>query len=278
MFHFEEATVGQAGGWFNEYNCAMTTSGQGSSKALVGGLASWGRATSNTLTLNVDTNNTLRVVVTEVDASTGNRIYLHESGQTAILVADGVGAGITDINIPAKTGWSGVKSFYLEIVIESTTPNTGTRFDEIWVYPSSAQGFTEDFRTSGTPPGGWFHEYNVTFAANGNDSAKLVTNAGDAWGSATSNTQTLNVDTFGVVTVVVTEVDPSTGNKLLVHETGQSDIQIASGIGVGIHNYDLKSLTGWSGTKSFYLKLVVESSTAGKGTRFDQVSIGAVNQ
>jgi hypothetical protein len=35
----------------------MTTSGQGSAKALVGSADNWGRATSETLTMNIDTNN-----------------------------------------------------------------------------------------------------------------------------------------------------------------------------------------------------------------------------
>jgi len=189
--------------------------------------------------------------------------------------------GATEYNIPQITGLSGSQTFCIEMSVSALMDNVGITFDEIWIYPASSTVFIEDFPQANSPPAmppGWWDEYNVIFTANGTDSAYLVKDTPDNWGSTTSNTMTLNIDSNPIISVMVNSVDASTGNVLYVNN-GAGDILIASGMGVGVHNYDLRTApTNWSGSQTFHLRLVVQTGTAGTGTRFDGVTIGSFNQ
>jgi hypothetical protein len=281
--HFNATSTGQAAGWYNVDNCAMNTSGTGSAKATLGAVhlpGNYGWLTSNTVTMDISANNTLHLRITAADAGVGLKVYLHEAGQpSGILMVQNPAVGPVDIDIPAQTGWSGSKSFYIEMLLESGLSSVGVRFDEIWICPSGSTGFAEDFPLAGSPPPNWFIEYNTVFTGNGTDSAYLVKGATDNWGSATSGTMTVNVDTHGTLSVFVNNVDASTGNQLYVHESGQSDLLVDSGLGAGVHNYNLRAApVNWSGSKTFYIRLVVQTNTAGTGTRFDGFSVGSFNQ
>lgn len=294
MEHFNQPS-GTTGGWFINYNAVITSNGLGSARVVSGTLLStniWGRVDSNTMTLDVGYHNTLRVVITGVDASTGNKLILHDvPNNTDVLIDQGMGVGVHEYNIQTATAaspsgsWTGLKQFYISLIVETgSTQGVGTQFDEIWIYPSGSFTVQEDFRIAGNPPSGWFDETNADVNANGTDSMLLSSQTANNppynWCSATSNTNTIDLNTYGMLSVVITNVDANTGNVIYLHNvTDNVETQIDANLGVGVHNYDIKSITGWSGTKNIYLRLEAETGTlTGVGTRFDEICIGAYGQ
>ncbi len=278
--HFEETTTSQPGGWNPGYNGQITTNGTGSAKAIYSASDVWGVVYCDPFEIDLNENNSMRMVVTDVDSDTNNKIILKNVvTEEKVTIAEYFGAGIYNFSIP----WTGTKEILIELVAEKGTggPNSGgTRYDEIWIYNSGSDGYVEHYEEDPGQPGGWYTGHNGQILTNGDDSAKVTFGAGDVWGIVYSDTITLDVDGNNNMRVVVTGVDSGTGNKIFLKETGQDSILISQYFGPGIYNYDIKSITGWEGSKEFIIELIVEQGTAGPatGTRYDEIKIGPAGE
>jgi hypothetical protein len=265
--------------WTAVDNTSFYSVVSGSAKAwlLSGHLpGNYGTINSDTYTINVTTNNMLRLVVNQIDSGVGVTIRLVNGGVPTV-VASSVGRGITEVNIQSVTGWTGPQTFYIQILLESGSANLGVSFDEMLIYPSGSVGYASDFNLAGALAPTWHIEYNAAISSN-STTAYVTEGTGDLWGSVTSDTMTLNIDNYYILSVVVNQVIAS-GNRVFVHESGQSDIQISGGVGQGVTNIDLRAAPlSWSGTKTFYLRLVVEPGSPNVGTQFDGITIGSFNQ
>ncbi|MCD4813708.1 hypothetical protein K8S19_08465 [bacterium] len=277
--HFRESGNPHPG-WFNVYNAQLVGDGTGKADLLYQPTdsATWGYATSNTFTdFDIEAMPHMRVVVTNVDASTGNEIWVNDGAGDRVQVSAGLGVGEHDVDVQSATGWTSPKSFFVELIVQSSTPGTGTRFDEIQFYNQNTNGMVDHFRLTGNPHPGWFNVYNVEMTGDGTGKVDLLYQPADSatWGYAASNTFTnFDIDTYAHMRVVITNVDASTGNEIWVNDGAGDRIQVASGLGVGAHNIDIDAITGWSSPKSFFIELIVQSSTPGTGTRFDEIKIG----
>jgi len=272
--HFEETTVVHPGGWWTVDNSQIATSGTGSAKlATASSSKNYGIICSDTMTMDVSIHNRLHVVVTEVDASTGDRVLLHEQGQGAgVEVVTGL--GVTDMDFPMPTGWSGVKTFFIEIVIETATGGMGARFDEIWIYPENYAKYAAHFNEAAGKPGGWWEVYNASIQNNGQDSAKASLAAyPPSYCQITCDTQHgVDLDVYRRLKYVITGVDPSTGNIIKLHNiTLGQEAELGRGLGAGSDYLPIPA--GWHGTVDIYIEIVIESGSAGVGTRFDEIAI-----
>jgi hypothetical protein len=146
----------------------------------------------------------------------------------------------------------------------------------MWLYNQNSDGLVEHFRQTGNPHPGWWNVYNAQMVGDGTGKADLLYQPVDAeqWGYVNSNTFTdFDIDSYPTLHVVITNVDASTGNQIRVND-GSGPIVIGSGLGVGVHDFNVKTITGWSTPKTFHFELVVQSATAGTGTRFDELKLG----
>lgn len=277
--HFNQP-AGVQGGWFNVSNAQIRSTGLGYvNVTMTTGTNSWGYVTSATFTVNLDQNPMLRAAVRNVQASANGRISLYDTvTSTEKEITASLITGTTDYDIKALTGWSGSKSLYVKLTVEAASPGLGFTLDELWIYPASSNGFVEHFNAGS---GGWYDVYNAHMDTTSNAAGKvsLVAGGANAWGYVTSYTMTLNLDVYNTLRVVVLNVDASSGNKIiLVDSVSTTEKTIAQYFGTGTYEYDLRALTGWSGSKSFYFKLVVEGAVAGKSTTYDEFKIGPQGQ
>lgn len=288
--HFEQSNNQQPDGWMDEdnngdYNAQLTANGLGSAKITKVDANNYGQAISANMTMDLSIFNTLRIVVTEVDSSTDYVVSLQRQGGPTIAISDpGDGVGVHEYNLPTETGWAGVQTFAIMLTVESTTNGVGTRFDEIKIYDSgAAPAYIEHYEEAAGQPSGWWDETNdssnnAEINGNGLDSAKVTEEGPDTWGKALSDTMTVNLDTYGYLCTVVTEIDASTGYQVSLKLSSGDTLYPLSGAGdgIGIHCYDIKNLTGWSGSQTFSIVLVPQSATNGLGVRFDEIKIDRI--
>lgn len=278
---------GQPAGWWDESNdptnnAEIEVTGQGAARITKVSDDVWGKVLSDRLTIDLESSNELRIVVDKVDKNTGFKVMVQEPDQQEVQISDqGDGAGVHIYDLKAKTGWSGVKTFAVVLVVEAEINGVGTTVDEIWITPPlSEDAYLEDFEDPIGQPGGWWDATNdkgnnAEIEANGLGSAKFVKAGSDVWGKVLSDRMTIDVDMYNTLSLVVTQVDPNTGYKLMLLEQGSgTPVQISDPQqGAGIFRYNIPSKTSWSGEKTFSVLLVVESKSNRAGTRVDEIRI-----
>ncbi|MCD4814477.1 T9SS type A sorting domain-containing protein [bacterium] len=146
----------------------------------------------------------------------------------------------------------------------------------------AADFWNESF--SGTPltqPGGWSDEtqdgaFNADIAYSYTSSWAAVTRTAEGtYGKVLSPNQTVDVDTYPWVEIVVTGISASTSWKLGIQEQEGSYLHwdlSGSQTGTGTFQYDYASGTGWTGTHTFGVEMIVEGN-AGTYIEADSVRI-----
>ncbi|MEW6517749.1 MAG: hypothetical protein AB1439_12700 [candidate division FCPU426 bacterium] len=284
--HYEETGDDvRPGSWWDVDNAVIRTSGTGQPKgtakvSLATTSKNYGHVESDGMTLNFDTLDTVRLVILSVDSATAFKVFLDDGARKEI--ASGLGVGVHDIGINATAPiWSGNKSFHIDLLVESATANTGTRFDEVWIYKQSTNGYVEHFEDLGDDvrPGSWWDVDNATIRTSGlgqpKGAAKVALVSGaKGYGHVESDGMTLNFDTFKYMRIVVTQIDSGTAFKVFLDDGSRK--LICEYLNAGIHYIDINaSAPVWSGTKSFHIDLLIEGSVDGTGTTFDEIKIGS---
>ncbi|MCD4813825.1 hypothetical protein K8S19_09070 [bacterium] len=287
--HFAQSSGQQPDGWTDETNdgannAELAANGLGSAKLTKVDANNSGQAVSANMTMDLDTFDTLRVVVTEVDSTDYIVSLLLDGQSTPVRISTALtGTGIYEYDIKTITGWSGIQTFAIVLTVESATNGLGTRFDELVIYEQgSYTPYLEHFEEAAGQPGGWWDETNdssnnAEIDGNGLDSAYVTEVGPDVWGKVLSDTMTLNLDTYGYLCTVVTAVDSGTSYKVsLKLSSGPTLYDLYAGNGTGKYCFDIKAATSWSGSQTFSIVLISETGTNGLGARFDEIKIDRI--
>lgn len=209
------------------------------------------------------------------------------SGQTGIFTFD----------IPAVTGWSGTRDFYVQITIEGNysavyvdwvriflTAYTPTATATVTATPTAtptaapATLWYEKFNYSddappanpGDQPAGWYDEtddaaFNAEITYHATDGwATVNAVTGAAWGKVLSFSQDVDLATFRKLEVIVQQV-VSGAAKIAVFSNASGwqeyvDSQVITTPGTYV--VDIPNLTGWSGIHNLGVELIVEGQAS----------------
>lgn len=291
--HFEKNQAGeydkpgQPAGWWDEsndaaHNAEIEVTGQGAARITKVSDDVWGKVLSDKLTLDLDASGQLRIVIVKVDKNTGFKVMVQEPDQQEIQVSEpGDGAGVHTYDIKSKTGWSGVKTFSVVLVVEAVTNGVGTTVDELWITPPiKRDAYQAHFNGLAGQPGGWW-DYtneagnNAEIDNSGSGSAKVFKAGKDVWGKVLSDRLKMDVDLYPTLSIIVTQIDENAGFKVMLLEQGTSQALELSDpqTEAGTHRYNIPAKTGWSGEKIFSIMLVVEAKNNRLGARIDEIRI-----
>jgi hypothetical protein len=291
--HFEKNQAGefdkpgQPAGWWDESNDAannaeIEVTGQGAARITKVSDDVWGKVLSDRLTVDLENTNQLRVVVNKVDKNTGFKVLVQEPDQDEIQISEtGDGAGFHTYDLKTKTGWSGVKTFTIILVVEAATNGVGTTLDEIWITsPLNGDAYLEHFNGNPGQPGGWW-DYtnapgnNAEIENSGAGTAKVFKAGKDVWGKVLSDRLKLDVDVNNTLSIVVNQIDQNVGLKVMLLEQGSSTpVEVSDPqLGAGVHRFNIPAKTGWTGEKNFSIMLVVEAKNNRLGARIDEIRI-----
>jgi len=178
----------------------------------------------------------------------------------------------------ASYGYTGVQTFRLRLWTSNW--NTGvsqvsSTFDSISVHQPEAGSFpdagqlvswSDDFDSAAA----WTPGSGMTVSAAGGQGT--VTRTSDQFGYASASLTAVDLSRTPIVSVKVTS---GTGKWALKVNDGSGDVTLQPDVSAtGTFSYDLRSLTSWTGTKSFTLKLYQNGdSTAGTSTTYDRISV-----
>ncbi len=254
--------------------------------------SAWGKVLSPNQTVDVDIYPMVEIVVTGISASTGWRLGIQEQeGSYTHWDVSGAqsGMGTFQYDFASVTGWSGTHTFSVEIIVEGN-PGTYIEADLVRIYNNAGTStFTPTVSPTNTPGGSgeitfwqdhfvgtageqvtnWADEdqnsaFNLHISYSDTESWAAVTRTAEsAWGKVLSPNQTVDVDIYPMVEIVVTGISASTGWRLGIQEQEGSythwDVSGAQS-GMGTFQYDFASVTGWSGTHTFSVEIIVEGN------------------
>ena len=178
----------------------------------------------------------------------------------------------------ASYGYTGVQTFRLRLWTSNW--NTGvsqvsSTFDSISVHQPDAGSFpdagqlvswSDDFDSAAA----WTNGSGTTLTTSG--SLGTVTRSADQFGFVSAALSSIDLTKTPIVSVKVTS---GTGKWALKVNDGSGDVTLQPDVtATGTFSYDLRSLTTWTGTKSFTLKLYQNGdSTTGTSTTYDRISV-----
>jgi len=258
--HFEKNQAGdfdktgQPAGWWDESNdgknnAEIEVTGTGAAYITKVSEETWGKVLSDQLIVDLNATNTMRVVINKIDKNTGFKIMVQQPDQAEIQISEtGDGAGVHVYNLAEKTGWSGVTTFAIILIVEAEINGVGTLVDEIWITEAiNNEAYFCDFHNKAGKPGGWWDasddkNNNATIKSNGKGSAEVVKAGADVWGKVLSDRLTMDLDIYGTLSVVVNRVAEETGFKLMIQEAGTAEAMTLSenGSGAGVYQYDIR--------------------------------------
>ncbi|GAA2235608.1 hypothetical protein GCM10010401_04370 [Rarobacter faecitabidus] len=177
----------------------------------------------------------------------------------------------------AEAGRTGAQQFRLRLW--ASTYNTGSSnvsvtFDSISIhkigendFPSTGQAV--GWETNFDNVSGWSGPSNGSIVASAGEGVIALGSSGDAWGAATTQISGLNVDTYPLLSL---KASSGTGEWAVKVNSGSGDIPLqVDTASHGVFTYNLRALTGWTGSKNFTLKVFqVGHNTS---TRFDRIAI-----
>lgn len=238
---------------------------------------SYGDAATEIITLDVSQYNELVVEATEFDAGALYSVQIQEiggAGAYANAVSYEGAPGTHVVDIAALMGWSGVKSFVINIWIEGESK--GVTFNLLQIRQSTPpqQGWLEDFN----PIKESWVEGLCTWADTPGPNAvlTLTPNPGEWYGSASSEVITLDVDAYDELFVKTTEVETGCRYSVQIQEVGGAGDHadaISYANGASEHTINLKALMGWSGVKTFVLNIWLDSGDGGYNVTFNKIEI-----
>ncbi len=266
-----------------------------SSQAVVTRTASstWGKVLAPTQTVDVAFYPRLEVTVTEVSASTAWKIGIQEdqgSYYYADVCSSSTATGTFTIDYASImnghwTGGSGsLHSFKIQIVVEGAggsyvvldsvkITDVSTPTATLTVTPDTTTNLWQDhfIGTAGQRPSSWDDDsvnsaFNALMAYSATSSLATVSCTGeDVWGKVLSSTQEVDVATYPMIEIAVTNVSASATWKIGIQEDEGSytftSLNTSSG-STGTFSFNYASAMGWSsGTHRFKVQVTVEYAT-----------------
>lgn len=235
------------------------------------------------VSLNMDTAHNLLITVPELEPGAQWALKVNDGAPIDItLVNDTSRTGVIDVPLKEITGWTGIKNFDLKVfaigegksvqvekiathfdnqqfmksVADLLNPAQFkvTTMDEAFaaseLYLQRPAAYSEDFNTVGAWTAG-----GASIATASGQATIRDNPGGNVYGYVISGDVTINVDSHPRILVKVDHVE-SGGAWALKLSDGGADIElIPDKLHPGIYEAELKAKTGWTGTKTFKIKL-----------------------
>jgi hypothetical protein len=258
---------------------------KGTADIIQKGEGNWGKVAFAFKDINIDKYNIIKVNVADVQKDTSFKILAvsQDWSESFVVIDRGHGKGIAQGNIKDVTGWSGVKTFNLVVVIEgekkkitlnslelgtkdslsgpssgktdsdSTKKVAGANPETIW---STDFSTIENWYDNNTDP--TFHAVIVPGAQKG--TADVIQKGEGTWGKVAFVFKDVNIDKFNVLKLNVADVQKGAGFQVLAaaQDWSETFVVIDRGHGKGMAQGNIKDVTGWSGVKTFNLVINIE--------------------
>lgn len=234
---------------------------------------SYGVAGTEVITLNVSDYNEL--VVSSVAMTGSYSIQIQEVGGAGIYkdAASYISEPSTHVvNIAKLMGWSGVKSFKINIWIDGESKSVTFGLIQIRKALPGQSGWAENFNPiKPTWVQGTCHWTDTP----GPNSVLTVTpNSGEWWGCASSEIITLDVNVYDEIYVKTTAVESGCLYTVQIQQVGGGAANAVAYMGVPSENHvNLKELMGWSGVKSFRIFIWLDCGLGGHDVTFNAIQI-----
>lgn len=209
-------------------------------------------STATQVTANITETPTLKI---EIPSSTGLwSVKINDGSGDIVLRPDAAGNGVFYLNVQGATGWSGVKSFHIKVYSISYGAPASVTIKDMRLTNNLSVLTLWSGMGSGTS--GWIK--------NNSQSIVQSVSAGLRFAIATANT-TVSFRTASTITVDVDKnpllllnVPECAGPWALKINDGSGDIALQHDTrNAGSYAFDLRAITGWSGTKTFHLVFYV---------------------
>lgn len=203
---------------------------------------------------NVDTSPVLTIKVDKIlSANAQWALKVNDGSGDVVLQGDSSQTGEFTYDLKGKTGWSGQKTFKIRVYVIG---------GDVKISRLSADTTLEDFQSVSD----WTAPYQATISAA--SSIGTITTTG-GYGYARKSVS-YNVDNNRYLKVKVTELGSGSQWSLKVNDGG-TDIALQADISAtGELVYDLKAITGWSGQKTFDIKVFAIGGN-GKYVKMDYI-------
>lgn len=250
------------------YNSSIST--DGSVATITCGSGDSYGTVAKTVNYNVDDFPYL-VIKTELGTGAKFAVKVNDGGTDIVLHGPNVNAGKIVYNLKNGTNWSGQKTFQIKLFsvggsgkILKVDYIKAARIDRNTL-PNSIT--LEDF--SGISDWDRF-QYNAAISTNGNV-ATITCGSVTTYGTK-SKSVSYNVDLYPNLVISIPEVGSGAAWALKVND-GDTDIVLQADTNVsGTMTYNLKSITGWNGMKTFQIKLFPIGGN-GKYVKADYINI-----
>ncbi len=247
------------------------------SNASIGTAGGIGQITSNatygyaakSMTYNIDALPYITIHVPEVGAGCSWSVKVNDGGSDINIALNSTGSGEYTFDLKNPTGWSGNKTFDIKLYAAG---GTGKYFKvdylnaERSISPKVDNFYTiQDWTAS-----------NATIAASTTAYSSKVAQVtcGNASYGYVSKSITKNIDVFPYISINVPEIGSGCAWSLKVNDGGGDIDLILNSTQTGVLTADLKGLTGWSGNKTFNVKLYAAGGN-GKYFKVDNINVCA---
>jgi len=247
--------------WSTTTNATISSDGNLAKISEVGG--TYGVVSKN-VSYDLDVFPYLQIKVPEVSAGGKWALKVNDGTSDIYVQGDTANTGTYFYNLKTITGWSGSKSFSVRLLVVG---GAGSYFKAGSLHAvTGADNAIDHFSTTTA----WGVTSNAQIATSG--SLARVTETGGSNGYV-QRSVSYNLDQTPLLKVVVPEVD--SGAKWVVKVNDGSNDYYVQGdtAATGVFAYDLKAITGWSGTKTFNIRLMI---VGGAGRYFTIQQIDAI--
>lgn len=233
----------------------------------------YGVAVSEVITVDIGKYSELVIVSTAVDSGVSYSVQIQDACNPGVY-ADAVsyiGApGTQIVNIAALMGWSGVKSFVINVWIDGD--NKGATFDLLQLRePEVTEGWLEDFDPIKTT---WV-QTSATWTDLAGATAKLTeSDPVNSYGDATTEVITVDVNQYNELVISSIAMDPNALYSIQIQEVGGAGAYANAVSFMGVPStqvVDIAKLMGWTGVKSFVINVWIDGDN--KGVTFGRLEI-----
>ncbi len=217
-----------------------------------------GQNVKKKITMNLSTHPILEITFSDIAPGQSVHLQAWDEVVGAMFIVDAaIGQnGAYTLDIPAKTGWSGEKTFHVIFYPQSSTEASFT-VSSLRALPSGyVPPVTEPLADDFTDLSAWKYTENANIAAAASG-AKVTCTAGTF--GYVAKKAVVDLDSTPRLRVLVPEIPAGSKFHIMVNDGTGSDIFLSRTemTASGEYNFDLPVITGWTGEKTVTIKLAV---------------------
>ncbi|OHB58723.1 MAG: hypothetical protein A2Y12_20205 [Planctomycetes bacterium GWF2_42_9] len=235
---------------------------------------SYGFAQSEPITLDVSKYKELLISVSAVDSGALYSVQIQEVGGAeayANAISNMGFPGTKIVDISSLMGWSGTKTFVINIWIDGESK--GVAFDTLQIRATETgmAAWSEDFNPVKLS---WTQESCLWTDSEGIGAVLTESNPSVSYGVVRSEILTIDLDIYNELYVKTTAIDSGCYYSVQIQEIGGSGeyrdaISYAGGAATQI--IDIAKLMNWSGTKTFQINIWLDGES--KSTTFEKIEL-----